>query len=114
MKRIAIGFLFLSSLFVCSSSFAKTNLHEKYREPDLRLSAYKVDNNYYGSLSGTVNVDENISIDATIETNGYLEIGTAYGDVIFNNIYAEGYVSYGRSDTTDIYTLGIFAGASVY
>lgn len=91
-------------------SLADTSISDKYREPDLRLSTYKINDDYYASLSGTINVDENISINATLETNGYLELGTAYGDVLFDKIYAEAYVTYGRSDTTDIYTLGACAG----
>lgn len=87
--------------------------NEKYREPDLQFSTYKIDDTYYGSFSGTINVDENIFIDATIDTSGYLEIGTGYGEVIFDRIYSEAYINYGRSDTTDIYTLGVFAGMPV-
>ncbi|MCP5078158.1 MAG: hypothetical protein GY951_08910 [Psychromonas sp.] len=113
MKNITTTTLFLLTAFISPQTLAETSISEKYREPDLQLSTYKIDDNYYGSLSGTINVNENISIDATIETNGYLEIGSAYGEVLFDAIYVEGYANYGRTDTTDIYTLGIFAGLPV-
>jgi len=90
--------------------FAQTPSIDKYREPDLRFSTYKIDDDYYASFSGTINVDNNISIDATLDSSGYLEIGTAYGDLIFDLAYAEGYLNYGRTDTTDIYTVGMFSG----
>jgi len=113
MNKITEIILLSLGFFISTTGLAESKISDKYREPDLRLSTYKIDDNYYGSLSGSINVDENISIDATIETNGYLEIGTAYGDVIFDVAYAEAYVSYGRTDTTDIYTVGAFAGLPI-
>ena len=110
MKVLISSVLVITSFMVSPTAFAQKTIEEKYREPDLRLSTYKIDDNYYASFSGTVNVNENISIDATLDSGGYLELGTAYGDVFFDTVYAEAYVSYGRTDTTDIYTLGMFAG----
>lgn len=113
MKLITNFLLCTAALMLGMTNVVQAANSNKYREPDLRLSAYKIDEDYYGSLSGTVNVNENISIDATIETSGYLEIGTAYGDVFFERVYAEIYVNYGRSDTTDIYTFGAFSGLPI-
>lgn len=113
MHKKTKSIFILFSALLSSTVIAQTPLSEKYRDPDLRFSTYKVDGNYYASLSGTVSVDENISIDAMLDSGGYLELGVAYGDVVFDIAYAEGYVNYGRSDTTDIYTVGLFAGLPV-
>jgi len=110
MKNITTFILFILSSLVSAHIFAQTPAAEKYREPDLRFSTYKIADDYYASFSGTVNVNENISIDATLDSSGYLEIGAAYGDLVFDIAYAEGYLNYGRTDTTDIYTVGMFAG----
>lgn len=113
MLNITRLFYIVISCLLSFTVVAQTPLSEKYREPDLRFSTYKIDDNYYGSLSATVNMNENISIDATLDSSGYLELGGAYGDVLFDTMYAETYVSYGRTDTTDIYTIGVFAGLPV-
>ena len=110
VKKVINSLFVIVACTITTGSFAKTPLYEKFREPDLRLSTYKIDDSYYGSLSGTINVDENISIEATLDSSGYLEIGAAYGDVFLDRFYAEAYANYGRTDTTDIYTLGMFAG----
>lgn len=95
---------------ISTACLAKTNQAEEYRNTDLSMSTYKINDNYYASLTGSVDMDEHISIDATIDSTGYLELGAGYGDVFFQSIYAEAYASYGRTDTTDIYTVGVFAG----
>ncbi|QFI38711.1 hypothetical protein FR932_13040 [Moritella marina ATCC 15381] len=110
MKNITYLFFLVFSALFCSNTFAETPLSDKYREPDLSFSAYNIDDNYYASFSGSINVDEHIAIDATLDSSGYLELGVAYGDLIFDIAYAEGYFNYGRTDTTDIYTIGMFAG----
>lgn len=110
MKKIPSLIFFTLSTLISTHILAQTPSADKYREPDLSFSSYKIDDNYYASFSGTVNVDENIAIDATLDSSGYLEIGAAYGDLIFDTAYAESYLNYGRTDTTDIYTVGIFTG----
>lgn len=113
MKSVTVIIWLILGFMIVPMSLAESSINDKYREPDLRLSTYKIDDSYYASLSGTVNVDENISIDATLESTGFLELGVAYGEVVFDLAYAEAYVNYGRSDITDIYTLGMFAGLPV-
>ena len=64
------------------------------------------------SVYGTTNVTDSVSVNAEIDSTGYLALGAGYGE-IFGSWYLEGFFNYGRADLIDILDLGIMAGTSL-
>lgn len=109
MKHI----LTLSSLLFSSALIAQPIKTEpKYYEPNLSLQATQNNDEWIGTLAGTIQATEEISIYAEIDTTGYLEIGTGYGTML-GQFYTEAFVSYGRADIVDIYDAGVFTATAL-
>ncbi|MEZ9592193.1 hypothetical protein AB4302_14630 [Vibrio breoganii] len=108
MKRllIAIGPLFIS----CAVYSNQTEL--QYYEPQLSFQISQSGDSWVGTVSGTIQATEQVNISADIDSTGYLELGTGYG-VMFGDFYTEAFISYGRADIIDIYSLGAFSGTAL-
>ncbi|MEZ9835293.1 hypothetical protein BCU83_15860 [Vibrio breoganii] len=104
MNRI---FILFSALFLCVQASAN-----EYNAPQLNMSVSKTNDEYIGTLTGHLQATEHISVSAELDTTGYLELGTGYGFSLGKS-YNEVYVSYGRGDLIDVYTLGVFSGFAV-
>lgn len=60
------------------------------------------------TVNGSVGITEEFTMNAQLDSTGYLSLGGGYGDFLESN-YIEIYVNYGRSDYIDVYDLGLFA-----
>ncbi|WP_159737409.1 hypothetical protein [Vibrio atypicus] len=105
MKR-----LILCTLIISSSVAAQPNL--QYHEPSLSFQMAQNNDEWIGTVSGTIQATEEINISAEIDSTGYLELGTGYG-IMLGSVYTEAYVSYGRADIIDIYDVGLFAATAL-
>ena len=70
------------------------------------------DDEYIATVLGSTDITEEFSMDAEVDTTGYLELGGGYG-VIIGRWYIEGFASYGRADNIDVYDLGGLIATSI-
>jgi len=76
----------------------------------IQVSAY--DDEHIVSAFGTTNITEEFTVEAEMDSTGYLALGAGYGDIL-GQWYVEGFVNYGRADLIDIYDLGGMTATSL-
>jgi hypothetical protein len=70
------------------------------------------DDEYIATVFGSTDITEEFSMNAEVDTTGYLELGGGYG-VVLGQWYIEGFASYGRADNIDVYDLGGLVATSI-
>jgi hypothetical protein len=110
MKRISLAMAMLVTLSVSANDHQLQQL--SYHEPSLSFQTAKTGDSWVGTVSGVIQATDAININAEIDSEGYLELGTGYG-LVLGQFYTEAFVSYGRADLIDIYDVGIFSGTAL-
>lgn len=63
---------------------------------------------WISTVDGSVGITEEFTMNAQVDSTGYLSLGGGYGDFL-DNFYIEVYGNYGRAEYIDVYDVGVFA-----